>query len=78
MMESLHAFYKHVRGRQVLLLMDNFSAHKTPLELDAPPLENVKILFFPPNATSVFQPLDPGYYQNVKITLQEALDAFHS
>ena len=31
MADWLHAFYKHVNGRFVVLLMDNFPAHDKPL-----------------------------------------------
>jgi hypothetical protein len=57
MSEWLCAFYKHIgKQRRVLLLMDNFSAHLSALD-SAPPPSNIKVLFFPANATSVYQPL---------------------
>ena len=66
MAEWLHAFYKHIgKQRRVLLLMDNFKAHLSALDF-APPPSNIKVLFFPANATSVYQPLDQGIIQNLK------------
>jgi hypothetical protein len=53
------------RGRKVLLLMDNFSAH----ELAANTMEETKALHFtkviwlPANSTSIHQPLDQGIIQ---------------
>jgi hypothetical protein len=64
--EWLSAFYKHIsKQRRVLLLMDNFSAHLSTLD-STPPPSNIKVLFFPVNATSVYQPLDQGIIQNLK------------
>lgn len=49
-------------GREVVLLIDNFSAHelgwKRVKEADA--LQNTDVIFLPPNATSICQPLDQG------------------
>jgi hypothetical protein len=66
MKEWLEAFYKHIGpSREVLLAMDNFSAHITGLELAQPP-SNIRICFLPPNSTSKFQPLDQGIIQAFK------------
>ncbi|XP_040070451.3 tigger transposable element-derived protein 6-like [Ixodes scapularis] len=48
--------------RNVCLLLDNCTAHHIP-ELH---LKNVELRFFPPNATSVIQPLDQGIINSVK------------
>jgi hypothetical protein len=40
--EWLQAFYRHIGGRQVLLTIDNFSAHITGIELHPPP-SNIRI-----------------------------------
>ena len=65
MREWLTSFYAHVNSRYVLLLMDNFSAHISGVEL-APPPPNIKIQWLPANSTSKFQPLDQGIIQNLK------------
>jgi hypothetical protein len=66
MAEWLYSFYRHIsKERQVLLLLDNFSAHILGLEL-APAPPNIKVIFFPANATSIYQPLDQGIIQNLK------------
>lgn len=41
--------------RKVALVIDNCTAHNT-----IPKLQNVEVYFFPPNCTSVLQPLDMG------------------
>lgn len=66
MVEWLQAFYRHIGGRQVLLTMDNFSAHITGIELHPPP-SNIRIEWLPPNSTSRTQPLDQGIIQNFKV-----------
>ncbi|XP_064468650.1 tigger transposable element-derived protein 6-like [Ornithodoros turicata] len=43
------------KGRKILLLLDNCSAHRVN-----PRLSNVELLFLPPNSTSKTQPLDMG------------------
>lgn len=47
--------------RKVLLFVDNCSAHKTVLNL-----LNIKVIFFPPNMTSIVQPMDQGIIKNLK------------
>ncbi|XP_054722613.1 tigger transposable element-derived protein 6-like, partial [Uloborus diversus] len=49
-------------NRKILLFLDNCRAHPQNLKLKA-----VKLVFFPPNATSVLQPLDQGIIQNFKV-----------
>lgn len=66
MEQWLRTFYLRIgRQRRVLLLMDNFSAHLLALE-KAPPPSNIRIVFLPANATSLYQPLDQGIIQNLK------------
>ena len=66
MQEWFRSFYKYIgTQRQVVLLLDNFSAHLSALE-DAPPPSNIKVVFLPPNATSIYQPLDQGIIRNLK------------
>ena len=72
MAEWLRAFYEHVGSeRQVVLTMDNFSAHLTALN-ESPPPPNVKIIFLPANSTSKYQPLDQGIIQNFKTFYRKA------
>lgn len=47
--------------RNILLFLDNAGSH--PQELN---LKNIKIIFLPPNTTSVCQPLDQGIIANFK------------
>jgi hypothetical protein len=46
--------------RKILLLIDNATVHQ---EIE---LSNMKIYFFPPNATSILQPMDQGIIKNFK------------
>ena len=65
MVEWLRWFDARVR-RQVILLIDNFFAHELSLRLvkEAKRLQNVTVKSLPPNATSVYQPLDRGIIRN--------------
>ena len=47
--------------RTILLFIDNCSAHPTDLSFT-----NIKIIFFPPNMTSVLQPMDQGVIKTFK------------
>lgn len=51
----------HRQNRTVLLFIDICTAHN-----NIPLLQNVKVLFFPPNMTSVVQPMDQGVIRNLK------------
>lgn len=55
--EWLTCFDKKMRDlrKQVILLIDNAPSHKITIDLT-----NIKIIFLPPNLTSVLQPLDAG------------------
>lgn len=51
--------------RYVLLFVDNAACH-TDMQLS-----NIKLIYFPPNCTSVLQPLDQGIIRNVKCTYRK-------
>ena len=50
-----------IQGRKIVLLVDNCSAHP-----HCDDLQNVKLVFLPPNTTSLLQPMDQGIIQNFK------------
>lgn len=52
------SYIRRTPGRNVLLLLDNFSGHGSHSSL--PNLECVQVLFLPPNTTSKLQPMDAG------------------
>ncbi|UYV62158.1 hypothetical protein LAZ67_1008067 [Cordylochernes scorpioides] len=47
--------------RKFILFIDNCTAHNS-----IPPMENVEVIFFPANMTSVIQPMDKGVIKNLK------------
>ena len=49
------------QNRKILLFIDNCTVHNS-----IPLMENVKVIFFPPNMTSVVQPIDQGIIKNFK------------
>ena len=63
----LKGFDVHVRGRKVLLILDNCNAH---ISLPAIPnivtLHNTTVLYLLPNTTSKIQPCDAGIIRNLK------------
>ena len=56
------------QGRSVILFLDNAPSHPRDLELS-----HVKLVFLPPNCTSVLQPLDHGIIQNVKLLYRKRM-----
>jgi hypothetical protein len=65
----LRAFNRQMAGRKVVLLMDNFLAHKLAVKTitaSAMPLQNTRVIWLPANATSRFQPLDQGIIRTWK------------
>jgi hypothetical protein len=60
-----------VQGRNILLFVDNCAAHPQ----DTLFLRNVKVVYYPPNCTSMLQPLDLGTIKCFKQFLQEAPSA---
>ena len=66
MEDWLRSFYGCISiDRRVLLLLDNASPYTVGVRR-APPPPRIKVVFFPSNATSIYQPLDQGIIQNVK------------
>ena len=55
------------QNRKVLLFLDNATSHPKLK------LENVNIIFLPPNTTSLCQPLDQGIIQNFKVAYRKFL-----
>lgn len=56
------------KGRKILLIVDNCSAHVVNVRLS-----NVKLEFLPPNCTSLLQPLDQGIIRCVKAEFRKRL-----
>ena len=48
--------------KKIILFLDNFSGHK----IDSLNLENIRIEYYPPNCTSILQPLDQGIIRAFK------------
>lgn len=67
--EWLKAFDNRMRdkGKQALLLLDNFSGHKASKMKDLPKLSYTQILYLPANTTSKLQPMDAGIIRNFKL-----------
>ena len=49
------------QGRRVLVCLDNFSGNPPKLQLN-----NIQLVFFPPNTTANSQPMDQGIIENLK------------
>jgi hypothetical protein len=56
--------------RFVLVVIDNCPSHPKQLKQQ---LFNIKLVFLPPNTTSVLQPLDQGIIQNIKQSYRKKL-----
>ena len=55
--------------RNIILLIDNCSAHPNINEF----LTNIKLVFLPPNTTSILQPMDSGVILNFKVNYRKLL-----
>ena len=53
-----------LENREVLLVIDNCSAHPKPETLS---LKATEVIFLPPNTSPVLQPLDQGVIKNLKV-----------
>ena len=51
------------QNKRIMLLVDNASCHTAPENMS---LTNISVKFFPPNVTSLIQPLDQGLIRAVK------------
>ena len=49
------------KNRRILLIVDNCPSHTTPQDL-----KFIKLVFFPPNVTSILQPCDQGIIKSLK------------
>ena len=58
----------HIEKRKIALIIDNCSAHP-----DIQGLEAVKLIFLPPNTTSITQPMDQGIINNLKYMYRKLL-----
>ena len=56
------------QGRKILLFVDNCAAHPSDMSL-----KNIKVVFYPPNCTSVVQPLDMGVIKLFKQAYRKQL-----
>jgi hypothetical protein len=56
------------KNGKILLLVDNCPAHPHIQDLS-----NIKLMFLPPNATSVFQPMDMGIIKSFKVYFRRFL-----
>ena len=68
--EWLVSLEKHFTSqkRKIVLIIDNCPAHPCDLKLMA-----IKLVFLPPNTTSVLQPCDQGIIQNLKFQYRKLL-----
>jgi hypothetical protein len=57
------------QNRKILLFLDQCAAHPQ----DTSFLKNVKVVFFPPNCTSILQPLDQGIIRSFKYHYRKQL-----
>ncbi|KAG0429559.1 Tigger transposable element-derived protein 6, partial [Dictyocoela muelleri] len=59
-----------LQSRKILILVDNFSGHMVENK------SNIELLFFPPNCTSVVQPLDMGIIKAFKVKIKQKITNF--
>lgn len=73
--EWLLWFHSQMAGRSVLLLLDNFSGHEKGVidALEANTIRNTRIELLPPNSTSLFQTMDRGIINNLRVYYKQRL-----
>lgn len=59
--DILQKFDRELGDRKIVLLADNAACHKLEIQL-----KNIKLVFLPPNTTSLIQPLDQGIIRAAK------------
>jgi hypothetical protein len=57
-----------LENRKIILFLDNASSHPDTLNL-----KNIKLIFLPPNTTSICQPLDQEIIKNFKVHYRQRL-----
>ncbi|XP_060603989.1 uncharacterized protein LOC132756861 [Ruditapes philippinarum] len=58
--------------RPVLLTMDNHASHFCPDLVDLAIEEGIELLFLPPHATHLLEPLDKGFFHLLKLKMAES------
>lgn len=57
-----------IKNKKILLLVDNFPAHPNVMNL-----KHIKLVFLPPNTTSVLQPMDQSVIISLKVYFRKLL-----
>ena len=72
-----HKINTHFKNenRHILLFVDNFSGHSPKKGQPPYELSNVKIHYYPPNCTSVLQPMDQGVINSIKFLYRKQIIA---
>lgn len=68
---DINAKFSNDGNRKILMILDNFSGHAIEKEFS-----NIKLLFLPPNTTSLIQPLDQGIINSFKNYYKKRMLAF--
>lgn len=69
--EWIKKFDRKMAGRKIALLLDNCPAHPQVIT----GLKNTTVYYFPPNTTSILQPMDQGVIANFKKFYRGAINA---
>ncbi|GBN55241.1 Tigger transposable element-derived protein 4 [Araneus ventricosus] len=68
--EFLLKWDKELKDEKIVILLDNSSAHPAEEELH---LKNIKLMFLPPNTTSIIQPFDQGIIRSLKFHYRKTI-----